>query len=45
MVDIKTKIPRQEELILATVKGENVTSLPEDLYVPPNALEVLLDTF
>ena len=36
--------PRQEELFLATVKGKE-TSLPEDLYVPPNALEVLLDSF
>ena len=36
--------PRQEELFLATVKGEE-TSLPEDLYVPPNALEILLDSF
>ena len=36
--------PRQEELFLATVKGKE-TSLPEDLYVPPNALEILLDSF
>lgn len=45
MADIETKIPRQEELILATVQGETVNSLPEDLYVPPNALQILLDTF
>ena len=45
MVDFETKIPRQEEMILATVQGKGVTTLPEDLYVPPNALEVLLDTF
>ncbi|HIE49444.1 MAG TPA: segregation/condensation protein A [Gammaproteobacteria bacterium] len=32
-------------MILATVKGKRVTTLPEDLYVPPNALEILLDTF
>ena len=54
MVDIKTKSPlkteeksinpRQEEMFLATVKGKD-TVLPEDLYVPPNALEVLLDSF
>ena len=54
MVDTKTlnpqkkgeiqALPRQEELFLATVKGKE-TSLPEDLYVPPNALEVLLDSF
>ena len=36
--------PRQEELLLATVKGKE-TSLPEDLYVPPNDLEILLDSF
>ena len=40
-----TKTPRQEEMILATVQGKRVTILPEDLYVPPNALEILLDTF
>ena len=40
-----TKTPRQEEMILATVQGKRVTTLPEDLYVPPNALEILLDTF
>ena len=32
-------------MILATVQGKRVTTLPEDLYVPPNALEILLDTF
>ena len=36
--------PRQEEMVLATVQGRE-TALPEDLYVPPNALEVLLDSF
>ena len=40
----KRAVPRQEELFLATVKGKE-TSLPEDLYVPPNALEILLDSF
>jgi len=54
MVDTKTSnpqkteenqiYPRQEEMFLATVKGKE-TVLPEDLYVPPNALEVLLDSF
>ena len=32
--------PRQEEMFLATVQGKE-TSLPEDLYVPPNALEAV----
>ena len=45
MVDFETKIPRQEEMILATVQGKGVTTLPEDLYVPPNALKILLDSF
>ena len=40
----KRSNPRQEEMFLATVKGKE-TTLPDDLYVPPNALEVLLDSF
>ena len=30
---------------LAVVRGENPTRLPEDLYIPPDALEVFLETF
>ena len=30
---------------LATVNGESLHALPEDLYIPPDALEVLLETF
>lgn len=30
---------------LALVKGEAITNLPKDLYIPPDALEVFLDTF
>jgi len=30
---------------LATVNGTLLHTLPEDLYIPPDALEVLLDTF
>lgn len=30
---------------LAVVRGEPVTRLPDDLYIPPDALEVFLDTF
>jgi len=43
-VEEKSNTPRQEEMFLATVKGRE-TSLPDDLYVPPNALEILLDSF
>ena len=31
--------------VLATVRGEAVTELPQDLYIPPDALEVILETF
>ncbi len=30
---------------IAVVQGENVTTLPQDLYIPPDALEVILETF
>lgn len=30
---------------IARVRGEPVTALPEDLYIPPDALEVFLETF
>lgn len=29
--------------IIAKVKGEPVTTIPQDLYIPPNALEVILE--
>ncbi len=41
----ETKLPLQKEIVLATVQGKEVTSLPEDLYVPPNSLKIFLDTF
>lgn len=37
--------PEQTELPLAVVQGETVTKLPQDLYIPPDALEVFLDAF
>jgi len=37
--------PRQEELPFAIVLGERITELPVDLYIPPDALEVVLETF
>ena len=36
---------QQEEMPFAIVRGEAVTQLPKDLYIPPEALEVFLDTF
>ena len=37
--------PQQQEMPLATIKGEPVLSMPQDLYIPPDALEVILDAF
>ncbi|MFC3034669.1 segregation and condensation protein A [Pseudoalteromonas fenneropenaei] len=35
----------QQKLPLAFLHGEAVIDKPEDLYIPPDALEVILDTF
>ena len=37
--------PVQLELPLAWVRGEPITQLPKNLYIPPKALKVLLETF
>jgi len=37
--------PQQEEMPFAVVQGEAVTTLPKDLYIPPEALEVFLEAF
>ncbi|GAA3917904.1 ScpA family protein [Litoribacillus peritrichatus] len=37
--------PEQQQLPLAKVGGEPVTEIPQDLYIPPEALEVFLDAF
>ncbi len=36
---------QQTEMPLALVQGEPVLELPQDLYIPPDALEVFLETF
>jgi segregation and condensation protein A len=38
-------VPQQQQLALALVYGEAVTSLPQDLYIPPDALEIFLEAF
>jgi len=35
----------QEEMPFALVQGSPVTEVPHDLYIPPDALEVILDAF
>ena len=37
--------PEQEEMPFAVVQGEAWSTLPKDLYIPPDALEVFLDAF
>ncbi len=37
--------PQQSEMPFALVYGKEVTKLPEDLYIPPDALEVFLEAF
>ena len=39
------KTPEQAEMPFAFVQGEAVTTLPKDLYIPPDALEVFLEAF
>ena len=36
---------QQEEMPFAVVQGQPYTKLPQDLYIPPDALEVFLDAF
>ncbi len=44
--DIQKQSPTvQQPLPLAFVRGEAVVEKPEDLYIPPDALEVFLDAF
>lgn len=40
-----TVTPQQTEMPFAIVMGEAVTEMPVDLYIPPDALEVILETF
>ena len=37
--------PQQQEMPLAVVHGQAVLQIPQDLYIPPDALEVILDAF
>ena len=34
--------PQQQEMPLAVVHGQPVLQIPQDLYIPPDALEVIL---
>ncbi len=39
------QVPQQQEIALAVVRGQPVLEMPQDLYIPPDALEVILDAF
>jgi len=45
MSDPAEAVQKQSEMALATVRGEPLLKLPDDLYIPPDALEVFLDAF
>ncbi len=45
MTETQEKMAAQQEMPFAIVHGEQVTELPDGLYIPPNALEVFLDAF
>lgn len=42
MTDNEHAQPEQQEMPFAVVQGSPITSLPKDLYIPPDALEVFL---
>ena len=44
-IDAHINQPQQVEMPFAIVEGESLTELPRDLYIPPVALKVFLDTF
>ncbi|STX28786.1 segregation and condensation protein A [Legionella beliardensis] len=35
----------EEDLVIATLSGKSFTDIPSDLFIPPDALELLLDSF
>jgi len=37
--------PQQQEMPLAMVRGQPMLQMPQDLYIPPDALEVILEAF
>jgi segregation and condensation protein A len=41
----ENQMPAQGEMPFAVVDGEPVTALPQDLYIPPYALQVFLEAF
>ena len=44
-LEFQKRQPSQGEMPFAIVDGEAISAPPEDLYIPPDALEVFLETF
>jgi segregation and condensation protein A len=42
---VADKVAKQSEMPFALVQGEPLTVVPQDLYIPPDALEVILEAF
>jgi segregation and condensation protein A len=43
--NVGLSMSRQEEMPFAVVQGKELTALPKDLYIPPDALEIILEAF
>ena len=43
--DAFASVPQQQEMRLAIVRGQPMLQMPQDLYIPPDALEVILEAF
>jgi len=42
---VAAQVSAQGEMPFALIQGEPLTVIPQDLYIPPNALEVILEAF
>ena len=45
ILDQPEQQPAQAEMPFAVVMGEAMTTMPKDLYIPPEALEIILEAF
>ena len=43
--DAFASVPQQQEMPLAIVRGQPMLQMPQDLYIPPDALEIILESF
>jgi len=44
-LSVRHAAPQQQEMPLAMVLGQPMLQIPQDLYIPPDALEIILDAF